>query len=294
MSGSFENKKALRFVITLSTGTFGSSSNNQITLEGFRSIVDIDKGGGAMLGTLRAAIYGVGQSDINSITTLQYQPRSLVANTISVYAIDGKQETLVFQGNMVMAWGNYQSMPEVFLQIQAQAAYFNQLQAVAPTSFQGTIDAATVMQQLAGTMGFTFENSGVEGIQLSNPYLPGTAIDQVNALAKAAGIWWGIDNDVLWITPAYAARTSVNVIPEIGPDSGLIGYPTFDGAGINIQAYFNPAVRFMALVNLVTSIPRAAGQWIATSVSYKLESEKPNGAWFMTVRGNFSGIASPN
>ena len=84
---SFTNKKALRFVINLATGTFGSSNNNQITLQGFRSIVDIDKAGGMMMGTLRARIYGVSQADMNSITTLQWQPGYLInKNTVQVSA----------------------------------------------------------------------------------------------------------------------------------------------------------------------------------------------------------------
>ena len=48
---SFENKKALRFVITLGTGKFGSSNNDTITLQGFRASADIDKAGGMMMGT---------------------------------------------------------------------------------------------------------------------------------------------------------------------------------------------------------------------------------------------------
>ena len=102
MATSFENKKALRFVITLSTGKFGSSNNDRITLQGFRASVDIDKTGGVQMGTLRAKIYGVSESDVNSITsfTMQapvnggylYQP-----NTVEVFAIDGDVETLVQQ-----------------------------------------------------------------------------------------------------------------------------------------------------------------------------------------------------
>ena len=40
MTNSFENKKELRFIITLGTGKFGSSSNNQIRLEGYRARAD--------------------------------------------------------------------------------------------------------------------------------------------------------------------------------------------------------------------------------------------------------------
>lgn len=288
---SLANKKELKFVITLGTGTFGSSSNNQITLQGYRSVVDIDKAGGMMMGTLRAQIYGVSQSDMNSITTLQWKPQTMLKNTVVVYAIDGPQETMIFGGNIVNAWGNYQSMPDVYLQIQAQSAYFNQLQPVSPSSFKGTVDVATLMNQLATSMGYSFENNGVS-VQLSNPYLPNTAMEQAKSLARAAGIDLYLDDNVLAITPANTPRGSL--VPEISPQSGLVGYPTFDGVGVNFQTLFNPAIKFGGQVKLVTSINQAAGQWIVTSVAHRLESEKPGGVWFSTVRGNINGLAVTN
>jgi hypothetical protein len=72
------------------------------------------------------------------------------------------------------------------------------------------------------------------------------------------------------------------------------GYPTFDGVGVNFQIVFNPAVRFGGSIQIVTDIPQAAGQWIVTSVNHQLESEKPGGAWFSTVRGNKYGLAVTN
>ena len=85
---SFENPKDLLFIITLGTGTFGSSNNNQIQLQGLRAKENIEKAGGQMLGTMRAQIYGVSQSDMNSATTLQYQNQGFLRNTIEVFAID--------------------------------------------------------------------------------------------------------------------------------------------------------------------------------------------------------------
>jgi hypothetical protein len=222
----------------LGTGAFGSSKNNQITLQGYRAVVDIDKAGGMMMGTLRAQIFGVSQSDMNSITTLQWKPKAFIPNTVQVFAIDGNQETLVFSGNIVNAWGNYQAMPNVFLMIQAQAAYFNQLQAVAPTSYKGSIDVAAAMSQLAANMGLTFENNGVNGIVLQNQYLPNTYLEQAKTLAQAAGIWLYVDGDVLAITPANQPRNKP--IPVISAATGMDGYPTFDGVGVNFQTLFQP------------------------------------------------------
>lgn len=285
---SFDNKKTLRFVITLGSGKFGSSNNNVITLQGFRAIADIDKAGGVMMSTLRAKIYGVRQADMNSVTTLQWKPGSLIPNTVEVYAIDGPVETLVFAGNIVNAWADYQGMPDVFLHIQAQAAFFNTLKAVPPRSFKGSIDVASIMAQIARDLGYSFENNGVT-TRLTDVYLPNTGMEQAKDLARAAGCDLYLDDKVLAITPSNAPRKSI--IPLISPNTGMVGYPTFDGVGVNFQTLFNPAITFGGSIKLDTDVKQAAGQWVVTSISYRLESEKPGGAWLANVRGNANGLA---
>lgn len=285
---SFTIKKQLRFVITLATGRFGNTENDTVTLEGFRATADIEKAGGMMMGTLRARVYGVSQDVMNTATTLQWKPGSLIPNTVQVFAIVGDKETLVFSGNIVNAWGDYLNMPDVFLHIQAQSAFFSQLIAVAPRSFRGGVDVATVMAQIAADMGLTFENNGVN-VQLADLYLANTNTEQARELARIAGIDLYIDDTVLAITPRNAPRSGL--VPVISRETGLVGYPTFDGIGVNFQTLFNPAVTFGGLILVETDIVRAAGQWIVTSVTHRLESEKPDGAWFSQVRGNSNGLA---
>lgn len=287
-TSSYSNKKQLRFVITLATGKFGSSDNNQIRLEGYRALVDISKAGGVQMGTLRAKIYGVKQDDMSAATTLQWKPGSLIPNTVEVFAIDGDAETLVFAGNIVNAWGDYQSMPDVFLNVQAQAAFFAGLKAAPPRSFKGSIDAATVMAQIAADLGYAFENNGVS-VQLVDLYLPNTPLEQAKELARIANCDLYIDDKILAITPANGPRNVA--APRIAADSGLVGYPTFDGVGVNFQTLFNPGVTFGGKILLETDVTRAAGEWVVTSVSHRLESEKPGGAWFSNIRGNANGLA---
>lgn len=285
---SFDSKKQLRFVITLGTGKFGSSNNDTITLQGFRAIADIDKAGGMMMGTLRAKVFGVKQVDMNSVTTLQWKAGLLIPNTVEVFAIDGAAETLVFAGNIVNAWADYQSMPDVYLHIQAQSAFFNALKAIPPRSFKGGVDVASVMAQIARDLGYIFENNGVT-TQLTDVYLPNTGMEQAKDLARAAGCDLYLDDKILAITPPNVPRKVI--IPLISPASGLVGYPTFDGVGVNFQTLFNPAVTFGGSVKLETDVQQAAGEWVVTSVGHRLESEKPGGAWFSTIRGNQNGLA---
>lgn len=283
MSQSFEYKKELKFVLTLGTGQFGSSNKNTVTLQGLRATADIDKAGGAQMSELRAKIYGVPQSDMNSICTLQWKPDTQLKNKVQVYAIDGPQETMIYSGMLINAWGDYQGMPDVFLMLQAQMAYDTQLTPSPPISFNGQTDAAAVMQQIASGMGFTFENNGVN-VQLSDIYLPGTLMQQAKALARHAGIQMFLDDPVLAICPANAPR-NVTQIPLISSASGMVGYPTFDAVGVNFRCLFNPAVKFGAPFQLQSDLPQATGQFYATSLGYHLESEKPGGMWFMQIRG---------
>lgn len=285
---SFENKKLLKFVITLGTGQFGSSKGNRVTLVGYRSSVDIDKAGGMMMGVLRAKIYGVSQGDMNSVTTLTWKVRSWIPNTVEVFAIDGPVETLVFAGNIVNAWGEYSSMPDVYLNIYAQSAFYNQMLSVAPRSFKGSVNVAKVMGQIAAEAGLAFENNGVN-LQLTDVYLPNTGIEQAKDLARAAGIDWYLDDKVLAICPRNGAR--VAIIPKISPSSGLVGYPTYDGVGVNFRSIFNPAVTFGGALDLETDIQQASGRWIASSIAHNLSAETPGGPWFSTIRGNQSGLA---
>ena len=217
MPSSFANPKDLQFIITLGVGTFGSSNANQVTLQGLRAVVNVNSGGGNMFAELTAQIYGVSQEDMNAITTIAYYNQSLLKNTIYVFALDGDQQTQIFEGNIFNAWGNYQNQPDVFLEIQARTGIINSLQGVPPTSYQGpAVDVATVMGALAQTMGYSLENNLTSPVPISYPALAGTAMDQAASIAKAAGIAWGIDNTTLWMTPnvntlAYAIVRSADL-----------------------------------------------------------------------------------
>lgn len=271
------DKKKLKFIITI--------KDQVIELEGFRAIADIEKAGGVQMSTLRARIFGVAQNDMNSVTTLQWRPGWKIPNTVEVYAMGDK---LVFAGNIVNAWGDYQGMPHVFLHIQAQSAFYNQLAAIPPRSFNGGVDAADAMRQVAEGMGYKFENNGVK-VTLSDMYLPNTGLVQLLDLAKAADCEIYIDDNTVAITPANFPR-EVDT-PVISKDSGLVGYPTFDSVGVNFTTLFNPSIVFGGTVKLETDNIHAAGEWIVTSITHRLESERPGGAWFSFVRGNANGLA---
>lgn len=276
---SLSNKKRLKIVITLGDGTFGDY--DQITLEGYRAALSISLAGGLQMGQLFGSIYGMKPSDMAAITT--YAPRvgAFKPNLMVVYAIDGTQESLVFTGNIVTAWADYQSIPNVYLNIQAQAAAVDLLRAVPPRSFKGSIDTASAMQQIAASMGYSFENNGVD-VQLQDVYLANTGMNQARDLATMAGVQFWVDNKTIAIAPKGIARKTIK--PLISAQTGMVGYPTFDGVTVMVRTLFNPAIVQGGMVHIATDVQRAAGDWLVLSIDHALDSETPGGQWFSTFR----------
>lgn len=281
---SFDNKKQLRFVITLGSDNpkFDEAGADQIILQGYRATVICENAGWVQMGELRAEIFGMSQSDMNAITSYPLSITEATRNKIVVYAIDGKQESVVFAGNMVKAWPDYSRMPDVCFRIQARAAYSSALQTVAPRSFKGGSNVADIMRQIATSMGLVFENSGVN-VMLSDVYLANTDLEQARDLAKAAGIELNIENNVLSIWPKGSYRNAL--IPLVSADTGLIGYPSFDGTFLIFDTLYNPSFITGGLIKVESDNLAAKGQWQILKMAHRLESEKPGGAWFSSVVG---------
>ena len=296
---SFNNPKNLRFVITLAQNRTPFTSNgnqfNTITMDGLRASVFISNAGGAMMGTMNAQIFGLTDSQLNTLTSPQWQSYADNAtggeNIIQVYAIDGTTETLVYNGQILNAWGVYTSMPEVYLYIQAQIGYSQLITPVSPLSVATTTSVETVMGQIASAMGYQFHNNGVTGIVPKGTYLANTLMEQARNLMMAYRFWMYIDStspNTLAITPNGQARNVAAAL--VSPQTGLIGYPMFNKVGINFDTLFNPNIVFGGPVQVQSSIAAASGTWIVTSIDHQLTSQTPGGPWQSTIQASSSQI----
>lgn len=289
---SFANAKNLKFIITLGVGNpnnfaAGGFQYNTIILQGLKATVHIDNAGAFNLGTLKAQIYGVNQQDMNALTSTQWSfLAGELPNTIEVWAIDGSQETLVFNGIYLNGWGVYSSMPEVFMYIEAMVGYAQEMTSAGPTSLSADTSISELMGSLASQMGLQFENNLTTSIAVKKgTYLGNTAMEQAKRLMQMFNFWMYVDPStnpaMLVICNNGTARA--NVTPVISPQTGLIGYPLFNATGILFETYFNPAILFGGGVNVQSSVPKANGNFIVTSMAHELSSITPGGPWKTTV-----------
>ncbi|CCE07330.1 conserved hypothetical protein [Bradyrhizobium sp. STM 3843] len=283
-------QRSLSFQFQLGTGSFGDSGgSNSTTISNVRASVRIEKNGVPAMNRASIRIWGLTASKMNQLSRIGLVPTVIRNNTVTITAGDSNGNmSLAFAGGIQDAWPDASNAPEVSLNVVAFTGMLGQMKPIAPSAYPGSTDVADIMQDLAGKMGYTLENNGVK-VQLSSPYLPGTARMQALAAAEAADIYvvFDDDNGVMSILPKNGARKGT--APVLDPTNGtLIGYPSYRGQGqIGLQCLYNPSIRFMGNVAVQNSVIGGAnGTWRVTNLAHNLESQIPDGAWFSEIIGN--------
>ena len=288
MTATSYTQKAIDVTFQLGTGSFGESGYDTVTLSGLRVEADIVVAGGASMGNAQLRIYGMPLPLMNRLSTLGLLPATLRRNTVTVSAGDASGMATIFDGTIFPGRSLRQPMPDTAFQADAYTGGLAAWRPVAPTSFKGGADAAMILAGLAKQMGFTFENSRNVSVQLANPYFPGTALDQVQECADAAGIDYVLQNGVLAIWPRGNSRAGETVF--ISPATGMIGYPSFSSQGIDFSTVFNPAIQFGRVIEMQSSLTPANGKWIVRTLAHDLTSQTPGGAWFTRVSAASPGL----
>jgi hypothetical protein len=287
MTTSFVNR-LLRATLVLPQGNFPGTNSNTLVLVGVRMSAKLSCAGN-FTNQIELQIYGMRQVDMNAVTVLWGQngnPSSVVDNAILLLeANDGSGWLQVYEGQIFDAQPDYKSPPDVCLTVTSMQGYAAQISIAPPSSFAGAVDAATLAQQLAGQMGFAFENNGVNAT-LHTPYFAGTAMDQFRDLAKAAPFDYYFDaQSTLIICPTNQPRQNKSAV-VLSPTSGLVGYVslTRDG-GIEFDALFTPAIQLGSAIQIEKSdVPGTNGLWFPKQMTHDLESLRPSGRWFSHIQ----------
>lgn len=292
-SGSFQSRR-LRLTLTLPRAVFRGTGSNTLTLTDLRMAARLE-GSGNLTNSLNIDVFGMAQADMNSVTTLFGQSTdksAVVTNAIvKLEALNGTAWVTLFTGGVIEAYPNYASMPDVSMSIMAQTGFGAQITPSIPTSFRGSITYSALAAQLAGSLGFAFENNGVTGAAIS-PYLPGSLIFQLRALADQGKFDYYLTAQGGVTSGGAAAETTLVICPRgqgrvgkltalLTPQSGLVGYPQPQKFGLAVTALFSPLFELGApLLIQGSTIPLAEGTWFPYHYEHTLDSLKPNGQWF--------------
>lgn len=289
MTASSIKRRRIDVTISLGEGQFGETLGDTVVLPDLRVMAYIAYVGGEAQGQCQARIFGLPLSTINQLTTIGPVGWQIKGkNSIAIAAgDDGASLTTIFTGTIIDAWGEMGQAPNVGLSVWATSAAVAALKPSQASSYTGATDVATIMQTLAATGGFKFENNGVQAT-LDSPYLYGTVYDQIRQVGTAARIGWTVQNGTLAIWPATGYRAGD--VPVLSPGAGLVGYPSFNERYMGVRSTFLPAAQLGGLFTVQgSSIAPANGTWNIASVNHSLESQVPNGQWFTDIQGWSNG-----
>jgi hypothetical protein len=279
--------RQLEVEITLVTGTFNGNSNKKI-VNSLTVDATIKKTlNNNFTNTASIVIYGMSNTDIATLSTTGYQPLVYESNKIDVFAqYEGEAKSLAFSGFIVKAYADY-SNPSRPMHFECQTSYQNAIDATAPINTAGTQDVAQVFNNIATSIGYSFENTGVSGV-LNNCILTGSPIDQLKQLSKQTQTNCVVDLNKVKIAPQGQALS--NQILDVNSSSGLLGFPIPDQWGVLFKMRYTPQLQIGQYVKLETNtyIPKSNGQWFAYDIETSLNNRHEN--WFSTVKGSYNSL----
>jgi hypothetical protein len=277
---------ARRFINVDFSGPSGS-----VHVEGHRVSAAIVTAGQLDMGQAEVAIYGLPVKTMNQLATFGTRFRPQFTTTMTVTAgdnVNGMHQ--VFTGTLSQAWGDFQSAPDVpFHAIAFQGsleAVKTQTPSTAFSSYTGPTQATQILQTLAGSAGLTFENNGVKAI-LDSPYLFGSILNQIKAVAQAGGFNYVIENNTLAIWPQGKARDAASGGNGllISKETGMVSSPTFTDFGLIVKTEFSRPIDYGASFTIKSMLTPANRTWYTVRKEYDLQSLVPKGHWFLSLWG---------
>ena len=263
-----------------------SDTKEQVILDGFRVNVAVAQGFNFFDGTMQCTIEGLSREKMYRLTSIGFIKSENKLNQITVLAGDDVNGMVtVFKGTIKEAYIDASYQPDITFHILAYGATVEALNTKKATSFKGNVRVADVFKSLANeSVGLDFENRNVDK-QIDSPYLAGSTLDKIRALAKATDVSYAIHNRVLSIWDDKKTKKSSDMITvsATSPDATLLRYATTSGNALELQLLFTNKLNFSQTINVESELDIVNGKWAIRQISHNLQSKEPSGVWFTNI-----------
>ncbi|OYW78649.1 MAG: hypothetical protein B7Z19_06795 [Polynucleobacter sp. 32-46-5] len=240
-------------------------------------------GGNSAFGQLQLRVYGMTLAQMNEFSSDGANMVAVQNQSVTVIAGNqGDSLEQVFSGTLISSYIDLSSVPDVCFTCAAVAGYYNKAAPAAPNTYKGAQNAEDIIQALASSIGYAFENPNNAHAVVQNQYLSGSVVDQMQAVARAASIPLVIENKTVTIWPNNGTRD--DVVIDLSAETGLVGYPSYWEAGFTVKSEFNPVIAIGRIINLTSQLPKANGQFPVQYVTHELSTLTPDGPWFTTSK----------
>lgn len=298
MANSYTRKRLrARFVLDAPGAVFPGTNSNTLIVTDLRMSAQV-QASAMQQSQMSLRVWGMKRQDMDAITVAWANPPVVLNHRVILEANNGDGWSKVFGGTIIEAQPEYRAQPDVYLSVLASVGYFQKINAAAPAPYTETVDIGFVAGDIADKMGFTFVNGGADAVLAGPVYLYGTLLDQLDQACRMAGCDYyltGSDSaptgearpngpgsdpqGTVTITPRGRPIEGAQVAALLSPATGLIGYPVYDRAGLNVQALWQPAFGCGVPIQIESIVPSASGLWYPYVMTHQLDANLPNGKW---------------
>ena len=261
---------------------FTTPNTEPLVLPNIKCMATITNPGGLnAYGQLQLKVWGMTLDQMNLYSSVGTNQVALQKQTVTVFAGNqGGAMNQVFSGAVVSSYLDFNHQPEISFNCAAVAGFEEKGTPVAPNSWPNSNNAEDVIAGLVSQMGepWTFQKYPGTHAVLQNQYVSGSIIDQITTIAKNARLPLKIENNTvyLWPNDGYVD----DVVVEIGPASGLVGYPSYWESGFVVKSEFKAEAVNGRAVNLTSAIPKANGKFPIIQSTHELATWTADGPWF--------------
>ena len=273
-------EKVMRF-------TFSGAPEGSFSAAGLRAAASIQAVEGTIGVTAQVKIWGLSLSQMNNYSTAisaAIGDELPDANLVIEAGDLGGALSPVIDGPIWQSYIDLTASPDSAF-VVAVASIADLATPTDPQSQPGDQNAEDLIAAICAGAGLTLQNTnGAAHAVLRNPSTYGSAIQQIDKIARAASFHWMRNGDTIAIWPDGAAVD--DVVIDIGPGTNpeMVGYPTYYEAGIIVTSLYNPQVQVGRQMNVVgSSILKANGLWSIVYVKHELTTMLPKGPWFTTA-----------
>lgn len=255
--------------------TVAMDGQEAITFKDFAVSVSIDKSGCPAYPKASVVLKGLSLNTMERLTHLGFKSFSLKRNKINISAGQkGKTLSVIFKGEIVNAWADFNAAPSPVFKIEANCGLFPALIPQPPISVNGNQTVTGLIDQITKEIGYTLENNDITA-SIKDCIIDGDPVTKMRRIVDAVGVDLIFDDEKVVLIKNHGTRKTQGSVPLINATNGMIGYPTFTNNGINVSTFFRPDLRIGANFKLETIVPRASGTWKITGLRHELCANDP-------------------
>lgn len=288
---SFTDKQLRVTLILAGTNqVFPGTNSNTLVLTNLRMSARV-KAVARLATNMELKIWGMLFRDMSALTVVFANPPVVLDHVVILEAKDNGDPdpqrgwTKVFSGTIKEAQPNFAAAPDVSFDIVAMTGYFQKINPVPATSYPFETDIGLVADDIITRMGFTAVIDDSANGTLSSPYFEGTLYDQLAKACQAAKADFYFQSDTVLVTAFNTPRKRAPAV-VLNKDSGLVGYPSYSGAGLEIRALWNPAFSCGSPIELTSIVPAATGRWYPFAMQHTLYARVPKAQWMTDLTCN--------